>query len=125
MNAQSIVIMFALVAVSVVLADPIKYKDCGSKGGISNINMDVADCAKFPCIFHKNGNASVTLTFTANQQFPKMTNVLYGIIAGVKVPFPTSQADACANGLSCPVQSGATSTVKISIPVLSVYPSVI
>jgi hypothetical protein len=64
-SIQSIVLVLALVAVA--SADPIKYKDCGSKGGISNITFDVSNCAKFPCVFNKNANASVTFTFTASK----------------------------------------------------------
>ena len=53
-----------------------------------------------------------------------MTNVIYGIIAGVKVPFQVPQGDACANGIQCPVIAGTTYTEQITIEVLPVYPTV-
>jgi hypothetical protein len=63
-SVQSIMLVLALATVA--LADPINYKDCGSKGGISNIKFDVSNCAKFPCVFSKNTNASVTISFTTS-----------------------------------------------------------
>jgi hypothetical protein len=58
------------------------------------------------------------------QTFKSITNLCYGVLAGVKVPFPLPQPDACTNGVSCPINAGTTFTQKISVPILNVYPSV-
>ena len=47
-----------------------------------------------------------------------------GTIAGVKVPFPLPQADACANGVTCPVLNGTDLSETISLSILNVYPTV-
>jgi len=52
--------------------------------------------------------------------------VVHGIIAGVPVPFPTSQPNACENsGLSCPLATGQNYTYSAVIPVSSSYPKVL
>ncbi len=53
-----------------------------------------------------------------------MKNLVYGTIAGVKVPFPLPQADACTNGITCPVNEGSVNQESISLPILPSYPSV-
>ena len=47
-----------------------------------------------------------------------------GIIAGVPVPFPIPVSDGCKLGLNCPVNNGDVNVAKISLQVLSSYPSI-
>lgn len=54
-----------------------------------------------------------------------LTTSLYGIIAGVKVPFPTTVPDACTSSIKCPVTKGMATTFAISILVDKSYPKVI
>ena len=49
-------------------ADPIPYKDCGTKGVTVN-TFDVSGCKNFPCVFPKNTNVSLVLNFTSSKQF--------------------------------------------------------
>ena len=68
MNLKRNILFSLLLIVSAVYADPIPYKDCGSKGGeISVQTFDVSGCSKFPCMFHKNTNATLTVKFTASK----------------------------------------------------------
>ncbi|XP_014674257.1 PREDICTED: epididymal secretory protein E1-like [Priapulus caudatus] len=54
----------------------------------------------------------------------KLTIVVYGVIAGVKVPFPFPQPDACrGSGVTCPVQPGSEYTWQSSMSVDPSYPS--
>ena len=53
-----------------------------------------------------------------------MDNLLYGVIAGVKVPFPIPQADACTNGIQCPLVAGKTYEESILVPVDPAYPQI-
>ena len=52
----------------------------------------------------------------------KATTKVYGIILGVKTPFPVP-SDACQN-MTCPVAQGADISYKNSVYVKQEYPSV-
>lgn len=50
---------------------------------------------------------------------------IYGLIAGIPVPFSPPNADGCKqSGIACPVVQSKTYSYKAVIPVLSHYPSV-
>lgn len=53
-----------------------------------------------------------------------VTNKVYGIIAGVPVPFPLPEADACKLGVTCPISANTAVTEVVSIPISKAYPSV-
>ena len=53
-----------------------------------------------------------------------VTNKLYGIIAGVPVPFPLPDDDACKLGVTCPVPAKKMVQEKVIIPVQKSYPIV-
>jgi Niemann-Pick C2 protein len=55
----------------------------------------------------------------------KVKAVVHGIIAGVPMPFPFPQADACQNsGLACPLVSGQDYVYNTQLPISSSYPKV-
>ena len=56
--------------------------------------------------------------------YPLLNNALYGIISGVKVPFPIANPNVCNWGVSCPIKNGNTYLQNFTLPVLSAYPSV-
>ncbi|CAF0722639.1 unnamed protein product [Brachionus calyciflorus] len=112
-----------VVIIGVALADKIPYKDCGSSG-VTDVTLDLTGCSSLPCIFKKNDNVTLTLEFTATRQFKSLTNLVYGIIAGVKVPFPLPQADACKNSVPCPLNSSVHVKEALSLVVLPEYPSI-
>jgi Niemann-Pick C2 protein len=62
--------------------------------------------------------------FQIDTSFKALKNLVYGTIAGVKVPFPLPQADACQNGIQCPVNQGTVNDETISLAILPEYPSV-
>ncbi len=41
-----------------------------------------------------------------------------------KVPFGLPEPDTCKLGAHCPVNAGDVNQIEISLPILSVYPSV-
>lgn len=125
--------------VCLALADPIPFKDCGSSG-VTNVILDLSNCSALPCTFQKNQNVTLNLKFTSSffftifsnfflilhqaRQFKSLKNLVYGIIAGVKVPFPLEQADACKNGIQCPVDPNIVLQEALSLVVLPEYPSI-
>ena len=54
-----------------------------------------------------------------------LTNLVYGIVAGVPVPYPLPNPDAC-NGcnLNCPVKKDQEYTYINTLPVKQDYPDV-
>ena len=55
----------------------------------------------------------------------KVKAVVHGIIAGIPMPFPFPQADACQNsGLACPLVNGQDYVYNTQIPISSSYPKV-
>ena len=110
--------------IGIAIADPVPVRDCGTKGVTLN-SFDISGCSKFPCVFPKNQNASLTISITSNTSYTSLSNIAYGVIAGIKVPFPLPQPDVCSNGVTCPINQGTTFTETILVPVLGIYPSVI
>ncbi|XP_036363065.1 NPC intracellular cholesterol transporter 2 homolog a-like [Octopus sinensis] len=88
-------------------------------------DVRISDCTKSPCILKKNTNVSIEVDFTATADVQTVKDAVYGIIAGIHVPFPTSQPDACKDkGLTCPLKKGQKYTYKSVIPISSTYPDI-
>ena len=49
---------------------------------------------------------------------------IIGVIGGVPIPFPLPDPDACKLNVKCPVAQGDTDIGKLSLSVLSSYPSI-
>lgn len=50
--------------------------------------------------------------------------VVYGIVAGVPIPFSIPMDDGCKSGIQCPIQAQQTYHYANSLPVKSIYPDV-
>lgn len=49
---------------------------------------------------------------------------ILGVIAGVPVPFPLNDSNACDMGVKCPLKILDANTASFSLPVLTTYPSI-
>ena len=58
------------------------------------------------------------------EAFTDLTNKLYGLIAGVPVPFPLPQEDACKLGVTCPIVAGTQYVETVGLTIESVWPDV-
>lgn len=67
------------------------------------------------CFFH---------LFCVEQTYASLTNAVYGLIGGVPIPFPLTQASVCELGATCPVEVGTDYVETVVIDVLSSYPCV-
>ena len=54
-----------------------------------------------------------------------LTISIYGIIDGVKVPFPITEKDACKSSIKCPISKGMATTFAMSLFIEPSYPKVI
>lgn len=116
------VFFFALIALS--KAQKVNFKDCGSQVGKIE-KLEVFPCTSFPCALKKGHSYTINITFVPTESTDICSAKVYGIIDGIKVPFPIGQPDGCKNsGLTCPLQSGKTYVYTATLPVHAIYPSV-
>nr|KAI8740539.1 epididymal secretory protein E1-like [Biomphalaria glabrata] len=104
------------------LTDPVDVKDCGSILA-SNITVDITPCPRLPCPFKKNNFANISISFTAESPIRMATSSVYGIIAGIPVPFPLPDDNAC-QFMSCPIQKGDKVVYKNGILVDAMFPKI-
>jgi len=125
MNPSVKILYVLLLATFCLSVKAIIFKDCGSLYGKIR-TVAVAGCETTPiCILRSGKNVSITVGFTTLEDTSVAKAVVHGIIAGVPVPFPTSQPNACENsGLSCPLATGQNYTYSAVIPVSSSYPKI-
>ncbi|XP_075803517.1 NPC intracellular cholesterol transporter 2 [Microtus pennsylvanicus] len=115
------ILLLALVAV--IRAEPLRFKDCGSKVGVIK-EVNVSPCPTQPCELHKGQSYSVNVTFTSGTQSENSSATVYGILAGLPVFFPIPESDGCKSGINCPIQKDKTYSYLNKLPVKSEYPSI-
>ncbi|RUS75742.1 hypothetical protein EGW08_016493 [Elysia chlorotica] len=110
------------VAFAVAVATNIPVKDCGSK--LATIeSIDITPCPSIPCPFKKSTSVNVTIDFTAKSDITSAKSSVHGYIAGLPVPFPLKDNDAC-HKMKCPIENGEKISYKNSVDVLSEYPTI-
>ncbi|XP_005086437.1 NPC intracellular cholesterol transporter 2 [Mesocricetus auratus] len=114
------ILLLALVAAT--QAEPLRFKDCGSKVGLIK-EVNVSPCPTQPCELHKGQSYSVNVTFTSSTQSENSSAAVYGILAGLPVFFPIPEPDGCKSGIKCPIQKDKTYSYLNKLPVKSEYPS--
>lgn len=133
-------IVIALVCLASYTWSSTPFKACEADAGTIQ-DFQVTDCNAAPCILKKGNTYSMNLTFQAKApsnavqvllhgkvlHFLKMLYCIVhlwpGVIAGVPVPFPLNNSDACTLGVKCPVSANDVNVASFSLPVLSTYPS--
>ncbi|XP_038630214.1 NPC intracellular cholesterol transporter 2-like [Scyliorhinus canicula] len=116
-------VMAALLALGALCqAEPVKFVDCGSKA--ENIIVDITPCPSLPCVLHKGQTYSVNITFTSTTSSQTSQAEVYGILAGIPIPFHIPNTDGCKSGIQCPIQKMKKYSYINSLPIKSEYPSV-
>lgn len=105
--------------------DCLIFKDCGSLYGKVR-SVKVAGCENSNiCILKSGQSADLTVEFTSLEPTNVVKASVHGIIAGVPLPFPLPQSDACQNsGLTCPLEDKTNYTYTASIPISPAYPKI-
>ncbi|KAM6201986.1 NPC intracellular cholesterol transporter 2 [Rhynchocyon petersi] len=105
------------------LAEPVKFKDCGSVvGELKEVN--VIPCPTQPCQLHKGQFYGINVTFTSNTYSQNSTASVYGILLNISVPFHIPESDGCKSGIDCPIQKDKTYSYLNKLPVKDEYPSI-
>ena len=107
-------------------ATPVDFQYCEDvTQHVSALTVDITPCPNQPCVFNKGTNVTCTISFTPTELVSTGTLKVYGILAGVKIPFPLPNSNACSDhGLTCPLKSGAPVELTITLPIKTEYPSV-
>ncbi|XP_068110629.1 NPC intracellular cholesterol transporter 2 [Hyperolius riggenbachi] len=117
----SVVLVLAAIAVPDTVSEPLSFHDCGCQKG-KLLTVDVSPCPSQPCPLVRGQTYTINVTFTSGEVTPKCTAVVYGVVAGVPIPFPLPESDGCKSGLSCPLQEGTTYTYLSKMPIKPEYP---
>lgn len=89
------------------------------------ISVDLTPCPSQPCVFHKGTNVTATIKFSPDLMVPDGTLEVFGIIFGIKTHFPLPHPNACENhGLVCPLKSGVTYSLELTLPIKPYYPTI-
>lgn len=75
-------------------------------------------------IFFDNGHLIFLCYTYLGVTSSKLTTVVHGNIAGIDMPFPLQDPDACAAGVQCPIASGTSYEYMASLPILKAYPKI-
>ncbi|XP_069116387.1 NPC intracellular cholesterol transporter 2-like [Argopecten irradians] len=119
MNALKVLVVFGTLSTINAINT---FKDCGSVTGHIN-SITVTPCPSEPCALIRGTNVSVEIDFTANEHSGKVTTSVHGIIAGIPVPFMST--DSCTAGnVQCPLATQTHSIYTNYIPVLTIYPEI-
>ena len=77
------------------------------------------------CILQSGKHVNLAWTIKATENLKAMTAKVYGSIAGIPVPFPLPNTNACKNSnVTCPIKSGDTFTYDLDLEVKAIYPKV-
>ncbi|CAG0913591.1 unnamed protein product [Notodromas monacha] len=113
--------------IDLVESDPVtNYVDCGSKGGkIVSVDIVPACGDERYCILQSGKTVKLAWTIQATEALKSLQAKVYGTIAGIPVPFPLPNSNACKDsGISCPVKDGDTFTYDLNLDVKSAYPKI-
>ncbi|XP_033104975.1 NPC intracellular cholesterol transporter 2-like [Anneissia japonica] len=119
------VALVALLVVSCVHSKSVTFKNCPDSKVSDVTEVDVEPCSSDPCQIKRGVSVAIKVTFKEVSNATDVQSKVYGYIAGVKVPFPLDNPDACTNcGLKCPLTGGTSYTFNSSLPVKTIYPAI-
>ena len=116
------VLLVLAVMVASSTAGELVYKDCGSSAKI--IKVFSPDCTNPVCRLKKGHSYSMKISFQPHEAITNMDLKLYGLIAGVPVPFPLPESDGCVLcGNVCPVVAETDLVLTVGLDVKPFYPA--
>jgi len=118
-------LVLVIVTLHLSMCYGVVIKDCGSKGAVI-VNTSVEPCGSGSvCHLERGKSANISVTFNTTATAAKVVASVHGIIAGVPIPFPIPQSDACLNsGLKCPLAKSQQYQYHASLFVRSSYPKI-
>lgn len=124
----------AVVGLLIVLAlassrvQGVQFENCGDENTIGNYSLvEVSRCNldEPSCILKRNTNATISITFTSDEELTELKAVVHGIILGMEVPFKLPNDNGCVDSnVECPLQKDTEYKYITTLPVLKQYPKV-
>lgn len=106
----------------------VEFENCGDSNTIGNYTLvEVSNCdlAQPACVLKRNSNATISISFTSDEEVAEMKAVVHGIILGMEVPFKLPNDNGCVDsGLVCPLAKDTEYKYSTTLPVLKQYPKV-
>nr|KAG5700889.1 hypothetical protein BaRGS_012296 [Batillaria attramentaria] len=94
------------------------------KGKVISVSYN-GTCIDKKVMLKQKTYAGITIEFQSNEVTPTLKTVVHGVVAGLPVPFPVENPDACkGSNVTCPLQSGKTYTYSSVIYVSPSYPQI-
>ena len=123
MNKIILCIIFATILVGVHCID---FEDCGATtGSVTAISVSGCAATATACDFKVGTNVSINVSFQSKIDSNKATVKVWGIILGIPIPFNLEPSQACGHwNINCPIAKGSANELKITMPILSQYPSI-
>ncbi|XP_075470842.1 LOW QUALITY PROTEIN: NPC intracellular cholesterol transporter 2 [Ascaphus truei] len=123
MSLRELALLLSLTValLSVAGFEPLVYKDCGGQKG-KLLSVDVSPCPKQPCPLMRGSTYTINVTFSSGEDSTSSNALVYGILAGVPIPFHIPESDGCKSGISCPIKSGQMYTYITKMPIKQEYP---
>lgn len=118
--------LLLVLAISSLGVQGVEFENCGDENTIGNYSLvEVSKCNlnEASCILKRNTNATISITFTADEELSELKAVVHGIILGMEVPFKLPNDDGCKDsGLECPLAADTEFKYTATLPVLKQYP---
>eukprot|EP00794_Sanderia_malayensis_P020003 gene20003-21964_t len=102
----------------------VNVRDCGSNLGKYG-QVEITPCNEQPCPLIRGKNVTIDVHFTPTVAIDKADAKLYGVIAGIPVPFPIPHSHVCdyaPSKVKCPLKAGVEQVYELELPVSKEYP---
>ncbi|RUS80550.1 hypothetical protein EGW08_011690 [Elysia chlorotica] len=124
-TTMKLFIFFTLTLLASAASETINYKDCPNGDYAHATSVRISPCPSQPCSFKHGETVNVEIDFSPRNSSDTLASKVYGIVAGIPVPFPLPNPDACKDSaITCPITEGQVLTYKSSFDVLPTYPKI-
>ncbi|XP_054153442.1 NPC intracellular cholesterol transporter 2-like [Oppia nitens] len=118
-------IFVVILMLTVYQVNGIDFKDCGATTGVVS-SITVSDCPPTAqsCAFKSGNNETIDVKFKSEIDSNTASVKIWGIIAGVPIPF-NLPSDACGHyNIKCPINKDNNYELTVTVPILSQYPKI-
>ena len=119
---MAVSVLMCTMLLAAAAAVDLTHKDCGSTAVVTRVFSD--DCKDVVCRLRKGHSYKMNIVYQPKEEVKKMNAKLYGVIAGIPIPFPLPQQDGCAaSNATCPIAAGSTVMNSENLKVEPTYPA--
>ncbi|XP_055594651.1 NPC intracellular cholesterol transporter 2 homolog a-like [Uranotaenia lowii] len=104
-----------------------EFKNCGNETIGKFTLVEVSNCKPDDpvCVLKRSTNATISITFTSEEEISDLKAIVHGVVLGMEVPFKLPNDNGCVDsGLECPLAKDVEHKYTTTLPVLKQYPKV-